>query len=164
MSPRGLLSSPHAPHGSPTPTTTPDAHDLNMKAAGAAAELSAAAQRFITQQLSSVPSELELRPSSAGVGVGVWPKQGLARGTRYGPFLGKWTANAKDPSLAWEVSTLKLSMFLLPPPLQRRHTVPLVWRRRRRGGEWGRLACGGSSSWGLLSADFLKRKRTMNSL
>ncbi|XP_050696308.1 histone-lysine N-methyltransferase PRDM16-like isoform X2 [Eriocheir sinensis] len=103
VSPRGLLSSPHAPHGSPTPTTTPDAHDLNMKAAGAAAELSAAAQRFITQQLSSVPSELELRPSSAGVGVGVWPKQGLARGTRYGPFLGKWTANAKDPSLAWEV-------------------------------------------------------------
>lgn len=133
MSPRGLLSSPHAPHGSPTPTTTPDAHDLNMKAAGAAAELSAAAQRFITQQLSSVPSELELRPSSAGVGVGVWPKQGLARGTRYGPFLGKWTANAKDPSLAWEVSTAKLLMFLWPMLLQRRrHTLPLVWRRR-----WG---------------------------
>ncbi|XP_063889664.1 histone-lysine N-methyltransferase PRDM16-like isoform X4 [Scylla paramamosain] len=103
VSPRGPLSSPHAPRGSPTPTNTPDAHDLNMNAAGAAAELSAAAERFITQQLSAVPPELELRPSSTGVGVGVWSKQSISRGTRYGPFLGKWTANAKDPSLAWEI-------------------------------------------------------------
>ncbi|MPC67814.1 hypothetical protein E2C01_062001 [Portunus trituberculatus] len=67
VSPRGPLSSPHAPRGSPTPTNTPDSHDLNMNAAGAAAELSAAAERFITQQLSAVPPELELRPSSTGV-------------------------------------------------------------------------------------------------
>lgn len=114
MSPRGPLSSPHAPRGSPTPTSTPDTHDLNMNAAGAAAELSAAAERFITQQLSSVPPELELRPSSTGVGVGVWAKQSIARGTRYGPFLGKWTANAKDPNMAWEVSTA--AVLVLPPP------------------------------------------------
>ncbi|KAK8393656.1 hypothetical protein O3P69_006768 [Scylla paramamosain] len=116
VSPRGPLSSPHAPRGSPTPTNTPDAHDLNMNAAGAAAELSAAAERFITQQLSAVPPELELRPSSTGVGVGVWSKQSISRGTRYGPFLGKWTANAKDPSLAWEVSTLQQLSYVVPLP------------------------------------------------
>lgn len=77
-----------------------------MNAASAAAEFSAAAQRFITQQLSTVPTELELRPSSTGVGLGVWAKQTITRGTRYGPFLGKWTGNAKDPSFAWEVSTI----------------------------------------------------------
>lgn len=117
MSPRGPLSSPHAPRGSPTPTNTPDSHDLNMNAAGAAAELSAAAERFITQQLSAVPPELELRPSSTGVGVGVWSKQNISRGTRYGPFLGKWTANAKDPSLAWEVSTYTATVLVPLPPL-----------------------------------------------
>ena len=70
-------------------------------------ELSAAAERFITQQLSAVPLELELRPSGAPGAcgaLGVWARQGLIRGTRYGPFLGKWTAQAKDPNLAWEVS------------------------------------------------------------
>ncbi|XP_042219347.1 histone-lysine N-methyltransferase PRDM16-like [Homarus americanus] len=106
VSPRDPLSSPHAHRGSSTPTNA-DAHDLNMNAAGAAAELSAAAERFITQQLSAVPLELEVRPSSTGVGVGVWTKQNIARGTRYGPFLGKWTANAKDPGLAWEVVSMR---------------------------------------------------------
>ncbi|XP_069184349.1 transcription factor hamlet isoform X1 [Procambarus clarkii] len=113
--------SPHAHRGSTTPTSTTDNHhhhhlllhhhhhhhDLNMNAAGAAAELSAAAERFITQQLSAVPLELEMRPSSTGVGLGVWAKHSLARGTRYGPFLGKWTANAKDPGLAWEVVSMR---------------------------------------------------------
>ncbi|XP_071526802.1 transcription factor hamlet-like isoform X2 [Panulirus ornatus] len=107
VSPRDPLSSPHAHRGASTPTNTPDTHDLNMNAAGAAAELSAAAERFITQQLSAVPVELELRPSGTGVGVGVWAKQPISRGTRYGPFLGKWTANAKDPTLAWEVVSMR---------------------------------------------------------
>lgn len=113
-----------------------------MNAAGAAAELSAAAERFITQQLSAVPPELELRPSSTGVGVGVWSKQSISRGTRYGPFLGKWTANAKDPSLAWEVSTLHRCLGAAAAANKQ---PLLVWRP----------PCGsGGSSWGLLSADF----------
>lgn len=108
VSSRDPLSSPHAHRLSSTPTHTPDhSHDLNMSASGAAAELSAAAERFITQQLSAVPLELEVRPSSVGVGVGVWAKQPIVRGTRYGPFLGKWTANAKDPGLAWEVVSIR---------------------------------------------------------
>ncbi|KAK3848884.1 hypothetical protein Pcinc_044343 [Petrolisthes cinctipes] len=128
VSPREPLSSPHAHRSSPTPTNPNSHHDLNMNAAGAAAELSAAAQRFITQQLSTVPMELELRPSGSGVGLGVWTKQTITRGTRYGPFLGKWTANAKDPSFAWEplVPTpslvpshphLNLFSFISLPPL-----------------------------------------------
>ncbi|XP_068242407.1 transcription factor hamlet-like isoform X1 [Palaemon carinicauda] len=114
---QGHLSSPHAhltsprPHRTPsTPTSTSEAHDLNMNSAGAAAELSAVAERFITQQLCSVPLELEVRPSSTGVGVGVWTKQVIVRGTRYGPFLGKWTANAKDPGLAWEVVSARAGL------------------------------------------------------
>ncbi|KAK4311877.1 hypothetical protein Pmani_016661 [Petrolisthes manimaculis] len=114
VSPREPLSSPHAHRSSPTPTNPNSHHDLNMNAAGAAAELSAAAQRFITQQLSTVPMELELRPSGSGVGLGVWTKQTITRGTRYGPFLGKWTANAKDPSFAWErgKSEFRLGFYL----------------------------------------------------
>ncbi|XP_069977763.1 uncharacterized protein [Penaeus vannamei] len=112
VSSRDPLSSPHAHRLSSTPTHTPDhSHDLNMSASGAAAELSAAAERFITQQLSAVPLELEVRPSSVGVGVGVWAKQPIVRGTRYGPFLGKWTANAKDPGLAWEDYDLRVFGF-----------------------------------------------------
>lgn len=64
-----------------------------------------AAERFVTQQLSTVPGNFEIRNSLARLGyVGVWTKEGVRRGMRYGPFLGKWTTHAKEPSRAWEVS------------------------------------------------------------
>ncbi|XP_069668872.1 transcription factor hamlet-like isoform X2 [Periplaneta americana] len=46
-----------------------------------------------------VPPELELRDP----GSGVWTRQHVSRGARYGPFLGKWTPEPIDPRYAWEV-------------------------------------------------------------
>jgi hypothetical protein len=43
---------------------------------------------------------LEVRDS----GSGVWTKHHVARGTRYGPFVGKLTPEPIDPRYAWEVS------------------------------------------------------------
>ncbi|XP_049948005.1 transcription factor hamlet-like [Schistocerca serialis cubense] len=45
------------------------------------------------------PPELEVR----GAGAGVWARQALPRGARYGPFLGKWLPQPADHRLAWEI-------------------------------------------------------------
>ncbi|KAK7077758.1 hypothetical protein SK128_003757 [Halocaridina rubra] len=87
-----------------------DTSDQCNSTARPISELTEAADRFITQQLSMVPLELEVRPSSTGLGIGIWSKQGIPRGMRYGPFLGKWTENVKDPSLAWEVISERSSI------------------------------------------------------
>ena len=36
--------------------------------------------------------------------LGVFAKHSIQKGTRYGPFLGKWTTFVGDPAFAWEVS------------------------------------------------------------
>lgn len=46
---------------------------------------------------SSLPSELEVR------GSGLYSRLPVPRGTRYGPYLGKWMAKPLDPRFAWEV-------------------------------------------------------------
>lgn len=45
-----------------------------------------------------LPSELELR------NVGVFATVNISKGTRYGPFQGKWAGIPKDSRYAWEVS------------------------------------------------------------
>ncbi|KAF6204240.1 hypothetical protein GE061_002580 [Apolygus lucorum] len=49
---------------------------------------------------SRTPSEVEVRG-----GGGVWARDGgsVPRGTRYGPFTGKWVSEPLDSSYAWEV-------------------------------------------------------------
>ncbi len=34
----------------------------------------------------------------------MWAAEDVPPGTRYGPFLGKWTAEPADQRFAWEVS------------------------------------------------------------
>lgn len=48
-----------------------------------------------------LPVELELR----GIN-GVWTKESISPGTKYGPFTGKWVAKPLDQRFAWEVSTI----------------------------------------------------------
>lgn len=48
-----------------------------------------------------VPHELELRSSGAE---GVWTKTAIPRGTKYGPYIGKWLQKPIDMRFAWEVS------------------------------------------------------------
>ncbi|XP_073993434.1 hamlet isoform X2 [Rhodnius prolixus] len=45
-----------------------------------------------------LPVELELR----GIN-GVWTKESISPGTKYGPFTGKWVAKPLDQRFAWEV-------------------------------------------------------------
>lgn len=47
-----------------------------------------------------VPQELKVREK----GGGVWGRKEIPKGTRYGPFLGKWLGEPIDPRFAWEVS------------------------------------------------------------
>lgn len=49
-----------------------------------------------------LPSELDLRET------GVFVKMSINKGTRYGPFQGKWASVPQDHRFAWEVS-----LFLL---------------------------------------------------
>lgn len=48
-----------------------------------------------------IPHELELRGAGAE---GVWTKTTIPRGTKYGPFMGKWLQKPIDMRFAWEVS------------------------------------------------------------
>jgi hypothetical protein len=98
--------------GDPTPTVEdesmedpltmgPPSRDPQM-AAGADEEASPAVRLRAHYELMAthVPQELELREP----GSGVWTRQHVSRGIRYGPFLGKWTPEPIDPRYAWEVS------------------------------------------------------------
>ncbi|KAL1497214.1 hypothetical protein ABEB36_008211 [Hypothenemus hampei] len=44
-----------------------------------------------------LPSELELKH------FGVFAKESISKGTKYGPFKGKWAGTPRDPSFAWEI-------------------------------------------------------------
>lgn len=46
-----------------------------------------------------VPSELEIKETG-----GVFARTTIPKGTRYGPFQGKWAGTPQDPRFAWEVS------------------------------------------------------------
>ena len=93
-----------------------------------------ASEKLITQQLSSTPPELYLKESTAkhkvkdseedmkiedwnnflklrDLQLGVFAKMNVCKGTRYGPFLGKWTTVINDPTFAWEVSTVTYNII-----------------------------------------------------
>lgn len=56
-----------------------------------------------------LPHELELRNAGAE---GVWTKTAIPRGTKYGPYNGKWLMKPIDMRFAWEVSTKHLHCIL----------------------------------------------------
>ena len=50
------------------------------------------------------PPNIELKESTKGGGLGVWSKELIPGGTRFGPFLGKWALEPINLRYAWEVS------------------------------------------------------------
>ena len=84
----------------------PPSHEQPLLAAEAAGEDSAMRLRAHHDLMAAhvpalaVPPELELRDP----GSGVWTRQPVPRGTRYGPFRGKWIPEPLDLRYAWEVS------------------------------------------------------------
>ena len=84
-------------------TMGPPAHDQPLLAAEAAGEDSAMRLRT-HHELMPVPPEIELRDP----GSGVWSRQPIPRGNRYGPFRGKWIPEPVDLRYAWEVSTTSI--------------------------------------------------------
>lgn len=52
------------------------------------------------EDLGIVPQDLEVKKR----GDGVWAKREVQKGTRYGPFLGKWLSEPMNLDYAWEVS------------------------------------------------------------
>lgn len=55
----------------------------------------------------SLPQELEIKES------GVFAKRHIEKGTRYGPFQGKWAGQPQDQRFAWEVNVSFVSCNLL---------------------------------------------------
>ncbi|CAG0880205.1 unnamed protein product [Cyprideis torosa] len=67
--------------------------------------------------LPNVPPGLELRASRIDEGYGVWTRQEIVKGTRFGPFLGRWAPQPVNPKFAWEFGfTFKDFEPPLPPP------------------------------------------------
>lgn len=77
-------------------TMGPPSRDSLMAAAGETVRL-----RAHNLMATPIPPELVLRDP----GSGVWTRQHISRGTRYGPFVSKWTSEPIDPRYAWEVSS-----------------------------------------------------------
>ena len=70
-----------------------------------------AARQFLHQLTAShalnPPAQVDLRESSAAKSeLGVWANEKIPAGTRFGPFMGKWTMEATNPKYAWEVRKL----------------------------------------------------------
>ncbi|XP_033611519.1 histone-lysine N-methyltransferase MECOM isoform X3 [Cryptotermes secundus] len=80
-------------------TVGPPSRDSQMAAADEEASPIVRLRAHHELMTTHVPPELELREP----GSGVWTRQHVSRGTRYGPFLGKWTPEPLDPRYAWEV-------------------------------------------------------------
>ena len=104
----------------PTLFPTPEASALMSNssasllaaAASSASNIQAAeAARHFLHQLSAShalnpPSQVDLRESSINkADLGVWAVETIPHGTRFGPFMGKWTMEPSNPKFAWEVST-----------------------------------------------------------
>ena len=78
-----------------------------------------AATRSFLEKLNSShalnpPPQVELKD---GGSEGAWAKEEIPAGTRYGPFLGKWTLEPANPAHAWEVRTYahsRISVRALP--------------------------------------------------
>jgi hypothetical protein len=81
-------------------TMGPPSRDPQMAAADEEASSAVRLRAHHELMATHVPPELELREP----GSGVWTRQHVSRGIRYGPFLGKWTPEPIDPRYAWEVS------------------------------------------------------------
>ena len=89
-----------------------------LAAAASAASMAAtnniqaeAARHFLNQLSAShalgPPSHVGLRESSVnGSELGVWANETIPQGTRFGPFMGKWTLEPANMKYAWEVSDI----------------------------------------------------------
>ena len=91
----------------------------------AAAAAMAATRSFLEKLHSShaltPPAAVELRD------LGVWAKERVVAGTRYGPFLGKWALEPANPAYAWEVSEISDSNQCTGWPIWSRTWVRLTW-------------------------------------
>ena len=77
------------------------------------------------------PVELEVREVVGEDALGIWARQLIPRGTRYGPFLGKWLSEPVDPRFAWEVSTyLRICTLLINKsylPMKNKINIQLIY-------------------------------------
>ena len=91
---------------------------LLAAAASSASNLQAEAARHFLHQLSTShalnpPSQVDLRESSINkADLGVWAVETIPQGTRFGPFMGKWTMEPSNHKFAWEVSLSVLYIYL----------------------------------------------------
>ena len=74
-----------------------------------------AARQFLHQLSAShvlnPPSQVDLRESSVNnTDLGVWAVESIPQGTRFGPFLGKWTMEPVNHKFAWEVRILDIQI------------------------------------------------------
>ena len=87
---------------------------LLAAAAASASNFQAEAARQFLHQLSAShalnpPAQVDLRESSVNKSdLGVWAIQVIPAGTRFGPFLGKWTVEPANHKFAWEVCVFSL--------------------------------------------------------
>ena len=87
-------------------------------ASSATSNFQAEAARQFLHQLSAShalnpPSQVDLRESSVNKSeLGVWAVESIPQGTRFGPFMGKWSVEPTNPKYAWEVSLVKLKSVL----------------------------------------------------
>ena len=71
--------------------------------------LTSAEMLVLQEYTPSIPGELHINKSSTGRGLGLWAVRGpIPQGTKYGPFLGNWVQEPRNPKYAWEVSILSL--------------------------------------------------------
>lgn len=62
----------------------------------------------VSRQLDDLPNTGDATSTHR---LGVFAKNLVPKGTRYGPFLGKWVSLVSDPTFAWEVSTKDLLLL-----------------------------------------------------
>ena len=101
-----MTSSSHK-FGSGRPDSTSPSHTTTTTTPNSVSSTEAA-RNFLNQfNISHAlhpPSQVELRESGSGSGLGVWATEVIPAGSKFGPFLGKWCLEPLNQNQAWEVS------------------------------------------------------------
>lgn len=102
--------------------TAEDVHDEINPAASTSGEVKSEHPPVYIPEDIPIPDRFELRESHAFPGLGVWTKQLVQKGEKFGPFSGVLSFTSNNSATSWKVGLYNYKF---------QHTCPQVWKLQK---------------------------------